>query len=294
MLTLTRRGRHRRGDPAARGARRAADRRRRRPTGWRWRSSRTRTSARWSAPRRGSPAPGRRRATSPGRSSACVAARGRRPDGRGRRARRGRGDRSARTRPPAPRSPATAPTRSRPCCPPGRSRCMTHCNTGALAASGRGTGARRDRRAGRPPRRCKVLACEARPLLQGARLTVWELRRLGHPARAARRLRRRRADPPRRGARGGHRLRPRRRQRRRGQQGRHLPLALAAHAAGIPFVAAGPSSSVDLALPTGDDDRDRGARRRRGPRARGAATSRARPAATPRSTSRPPSSCGRW
>ena len=29
-------------------------------------------------------------------------------------------------------------------------------------------------------------------------------------------------------------------------------LALAAHAAGIPFVAAGPSSSVDLRLPTGD------------------------------------------
>jgi methylthioribose-1-phosphate isomerase len=29
-------------------------------------------------------------------------------------------------------------------------------------------------------------------------------------------------------------------------------LALAAHAAGIPFVAAGPSSSVDLQLPTGD------------------------------------------
>ena len=30
-------------------------------------------------------------------------------------------------------------------------------------------------------------------------------------------------------------------------------LALAAHAAGIPFVVAGPSSSVDLALPDGDE-----------------------------------------
>jgi methylthioribose-1-phosphate isomerase len=30
------------------------------------------------------------------------------------------------------------------------------------------------------------------------------------------------------------------------------PLALAAHAAGIPFVAAGPSSSVDADTPTGD------------------------------------------
>jgi methylthioribose-1-phosphate isomerase len=31
------------------------------------------------------------------------------------------------------------------------------------------------------------------------------------------------------------------------------PLALAARAAGIPFVAAGPSSSVDRSLPAGDD-----------------------------------------
>jgi 3-oxoacyl-[acyl-carrier-protein] synthase II len=55
---------------------------------------------------------------------------------------------------------------------------MTHCNSGALAASGRGTGLGviaelADRR------EVRVLACEARPLLQGARLTVWELRRLG-------------------------------------------------------------------------------------------------------------------
>src|SRR3954471_14485917 len=55
---------------------------------------------------------------------------------------------------------------------------MTHCNAGALAASGRGTALGviaelADRRA------VTVLACEARPLLQGARLTVWELARLG-------------------------------------------------------------------------------------------------------------------
>jgi methylthioribose-1-phosphate isomerase len=55
---------------------------------------------------------------------------------------------------------------------------MTHCNSGALAASGRGTGlgviaALADRRP------VQVIACEARPLLQGARLTVWELGRLG-------------------------------------------------------------------------------------------------------------------
>ena len=62
--------------------------------------------------------------------------------------------------------------------PPGPVTVMTHCNSGALAASGRGTGLGviaelADRRP------VHVLACEARPLLQGARLTVWELRRLG-------------------------------------------------------------------------------------------------------------------
>ena len=55
---------------------------------------------------------------------------------------------------------------------------LTHCNSGCLAASGRGTGlgviaALADRRL------VRVLSCEARPLLQGARLTVWELARLG-------------------------------------------------------------------------------------------------------------------
>ena len=60
-------------------------------------------------------------------------------------------------------------------------RVVTHCNTGALAAGGRGTalGVLAELAADRRPLR--VLACEARPLLQGARLTVWELGRLGIP-----------------------------------------------------------------------------------------------------------------
>jgi methylthioribose-1-phosphate isomerase len=57
---------------------------------------------------------------------------------------------------------------------------MTHCNSGALAASGRGTGlgviAELAER-----REVHVLACEARPLLQGARLTAWELEAEGIP-----------------------------------------------------------------------------------------------------------------
>jgi methylthioribose-1-phosphate isomerase len=61
----------------------------------------------------------------------------------------------------------------------GRPRVLTHCNTGALAAPGRGTAlaavAELFDRGGLE----RVLACETRPLLQGARLTVWELERLG-------------------------------------------------------------------------------------------------------------------
>jgi methylthioribose-1-phosphate isomerase len=61
----------------------------------------------------------------------------------------------------------------------GRRRILTHCNTGALAAPGRGTAlaviAELADRGGLD----LVLACESRPLLQGARLTVYELRRLG-------------------------------------------------------------------------------------------------------------------
>jgi methylthioribose-1-phosphate isomerase len=63
----------------------------------------------------------------------------------------------------------------------GTRRVLTHCNTGALAAPGRGTAlaavAELFDRGGLE----RVLACETRPLLQGARLTVWELGRLGIP-----------------------------------------------------------------------------------------------------------------
>ncbi len=128
---------------------------------------------------------------------------------------------------------------------------LTHCNSGSLAASGRGTGlgviaALADRRP------VRVLACEARPLLQGARLTVWELGRLGieHAlvvdAAAAGLIRAGQVDAvvtglDRVAANGDVANKV-------GTYG----LALAAAAAGIPFVAAGPSSSVDASLPSGD------------------------------------------
>ena len=98
----------------------------------------------------------------------------------------------------------------------------------------------------------KVLACEARPLLQGARLTVWECRRLGLEHEllvdnaAAGLIRRGEVHAvvtglDRVAANGDVANKV-------GTYG----LALAARAAGIPFVAAGPSSSVDLRLASGD------------------------------------------
>ncbi len=135
--------------------------------------------------------------------------------------------------------------------PPGPVTVMTHCNSGALAASGRGTGLGviaelADRR------HVKVLACEARPLLQGARLTIWELRRLGldHAllvdAAAAGLIRGGEVHAvvtglDRVAANGDVANKV-------GTYG----LALAAGAAAVPFMAAGPSSSIDLRLPAGD------------------------------------------
>src|SRR3954470_14936710 len=134
--------------------------------------------------------------------------------------------------------------------PPGPVTVLTHCNSGALAASGRGTGLGviaelADRRP------VHVLACEARPLLQGARLTVWELRRLGIEHALL-------VDSAAAGLiRGGEvhavvtgfdRVAA------NGDVANKVGtygLALAAHAAGVPFMAAGPSSSIDLRLPTG-------------------------------------------
>jgi methylthioribose-1-phosphate isomerase len=130
-------------------------------------------------------------------------------------------------------------------------RILTICNTGALAAGGAGTALavilERHRRGG-----ARVLACETRPLLQGARLTAWELQRAGVPfelvvdSAAAGLIRRGEADAVIAGcdrvARNGDVAN------KVGTYG----LALAAGAAGIPFVIAGPTSSIDPELPHGD------------------------------------------
>jgi len=133
----------------------------------------------------------------------------------------------------------------------GRRRLVTHCNAGALAAGGTGTALAvvLELHARAP---VAVLACETRPLLQGARLTAWELARAGVPhelvvdGAAAGLLRRGAADAvvvgcDRVAANGDVANKV-------GTYG----LALAARAAEVPFVVAGPTSSIDHALPDGD------------------------------------------
>jgi methylthioribose-1-phosphate isomerase len=65
---------------------------------------------------------------------------------------------------------------------PDRARVLTHCNAGSLACAGYGTAlgiVRAAHESGRAPR---VWIDETRPMLQGSRLTAWELGRLGVPA----------------------------------------------------------------------------------------------------------------
>jgi methylthioribose-1-phosphate isomerase len=52
---------------------------------------------------------------------------------------------------------------------------LTHCNAGALACSAYGTALGVIRSAVTQGKEIRVVACETRPLLQGARLTAWEL-----------------------------------------------------------------------------------------------------------------------
>ncbi|HWD74430.1 MAG TPA: S-methyl-5-thioribose-1-phosphate isomerase [Solirubrobacteraceae bacterium] len=135
----------------------------------------------------------------------------------------------------------------------GRRRILTHCNTGALAAPGRGTALAVIAELADRGEVELVLACETRPLLQGARLTVYELRRLGieHAlvvdAAAAGLIAAGEVDAvivgcDRVAANGDV----------ANKVGTYAH-ALAAGAAGIPFVVAGPSTTIDPSTATGDE-----------------------------------------
>jgi methylthioribose-1-phosphate isomerase len=58
---------------------------------------------------------------------------------------------------------------------------LTHCNTGPLATTGYGTALGIIIYAHMQGKKVQVYADETRPLLQGARLTTWELRKIGIP-----------------------------------------------------------------------------------------------------------------
>ena len=146
----------------------------------------------------------------------------------------------------------------------GARRILTHCNTGALAAPGRGTALAVVAEKAQRGTLDSVLATESRPLLQGARLTTYELARLNIPhelivdSAAAGLIAGGAVDAvivgcDRVAANGDVANKV-------GTYG----LALAAHAAGIPFVVAGPTSTIDPNTPDGARHHDRGARPRRG------------------------------
>jgi methylthioribose-1-phosphate isomerase len=128
---------------------------------------------------------------------------------------------------------------------------LTVCNTGRLATAGWGTAlgiVYAKAEAGEP---IEVFACETRPLLQGARLTAWELKDAGIPVTVLVE-----GAAPTLLARGGidavivgcDRVAA------NGDVANKIgtyALAIAAHHHGIPFYVAGPRSTLDIATATG-------------------------------------------
>lgn len=130
---------------------------------------------------------------------------------------------------------------------------ITHCNTGGLATSGYGTALAPIYLAQERGRPVAVFVDETRPLLQGARLTTWELLRAGIEAvlmpdsAAATVLSRGEASAV---IVGADRIAA------NGDVANKigtLPLAIAAHEFGVPFYVAAPLSTVDLDTPSGAD-----------------------------------------
>ncbi len=129
---------------------------------------------------------------------------------------------------------------------------LTHCNAGALATAGIGTALAPIYVAHSAGKKLHVFVDETRPILQGARLTAWELQRAGVPLTLI-------TDNM-----AGYFM----------QQGRinaifvgadriaangdtankigTYSLAVLAHAHNIPFYVVAPTSTIDLSLPSGD------------------------------------------
>lgn len=129
---------------------------------------------------------------------------------------------------------------------------LTHCNTGFLCTGGYGTALGAIRLAHEEGKEIAVLATETRPLLQGARLTAWELAKVGVPhalitdGAAAGLIARGEVKVVIVGA---------DRVAANGDVANKVGtfgLALAAKDAGIPFVVVAPLSTVDLSVRSGD------------------------------------------
>jgi methylthioribose-1-phosphate isomerase len=129
---------------------------------------------------------------------------------------------------------------------------LTHCNAGGLATADYGTALAVLFAAAEQGRRFNVFADETRPLLQGARLTAWELQQRGIDvtllcdSMAAQVMKEGRIGMV---IVGADRIAA------NGDTANKIGtygVALLARAHGIPFYVAAPSSTFDLSLPTGD------------------------------------------
>jgi methylthioribose-1-phosphate isomerase len=134
----------------------------------------------------------------------------------------------------------------------GRRRILTHCNTGRLATGGDGTALATIYAKHAAGELDEVIACEARPLLQGGRLTAWELAAAGVPNRlivdgaAGLAMARGLVDAV---IVGCDRVAA------NGDTANKIgtyPLAVLARRHGIPFYVAGPRSTFDLDTPDGE------------------------------------------
>jgi methylthioribose-1-phosphate isomerase len=131
-------------------------------------------------------------------------------------------------------------------------RALTHCNAGGLATGGYGSAVGALRTAWEHGLLARVLVDETRPLLQGARLTAWELETIGIPhaviadSAAASMMARGEVDvivtgADRIAANGDT----------ANKIGTYSLAVLAAHH-GLPLYIVAPSSTIDLATATGD------------------------------------------
>jgi len=130
---------------------------------------------------------------------------------------------------------------------------LTHCNAGGLATSDYGTALAPMFVAHESGRRFNVFADETRPLLQGARLTAWELQQAGIPVTvicdnmAAQVMREGRIQLV---IVGADRIAS------NGDAANKIgtySVAVLARAHGIPFYVAAPTSTIDYAIASGDE-----------------------------------------